>query len=82
MTLSERNPSESLYGIEPRSENDWFFLRQSAKLLTRVVVPERPPPLALAIQTNRPGSRKGSGRKSNALTTLKMAVFAPIPSAS
>jgi CheY-like chemotaxis protein len=30
----------------------------------------------------RSGSRKGSGRSSTALTTLKMAVFAPMPSAN
>jgi hypothetical protein len=32
--------------------------------------------------TSRVGSGKGSGRKSMASTTLNMAVFAPIPSAS
>ena len=31
---------------------------------------------------SRPGSGKGSGRRRTALTTLKMAVLAPMPSAS
>src|SRR3989454_12001952 len=32
--------------------------------------------------TSRPGSLNGSGRRRTALTTLKIAVFAPMPSAS
>src|SRR6266540_3381616 len=32
--------------------------------------------------TSRPGSLNGGGRSSTALTTLKIAVFAPMPSAS
>jgi len=32
--------------------------------------------------TSRDGSRNGSGRSSTALMTVKMAVFAPMPSAS
>src|SRR6266513_5015913 len=38
--------------------------------------------LTEAIRTSRSGSRYGSGRSNTALTTLKMAVFAPMPSAS
>src|SRR6266513_1374509 len=34
------------------------------------------------IHTSRSGFLKGNGRSSTALTTLKMAVFAPMPSAS
>lgn len=65
--------------------------RQSEKFPTWVVTPDRfasaaTRPLAgleppLAIHTSRPGSRNGSGRRSNAFTTLKTAVLAPIPSA-
>ena len=32
--------------------------------------------------TSRPGSLNGGGRSSTALTTLKIAAFAPMPSAS
>src|SRR5439155_7684992 len=38
--------------------------------------------LTEAIRTSRSGSRYGSGRSKTALTTLKIAVFAPMPSAS
>src|SRR5437016_6108390 len=38
--------------------------------------------LTEAIRTSRSGSRYGRGRSSTALTTLKIAVFAPMPSAS
>src|SRR5438034_11846465 len=38
--------------------------------------------LTEAIRTSRSGSRYGSGRSNTALTTLKMAVFATMPSAS
>src|SRR6266536_3770837 len=41
-------------------------------------------PFELVSQTNarRPGSGKGSGRRMTDSTTLKIAVFAPMPSAS
>jgi len=45
------------------------------------VTPERPDPSPVfAIQTSRAGWSKGSGRSSSGLSTLKMAVLAPIPS--
>src|SRR2546426_3154684 len=62
---------------------DVFDLRQSEKLATRVVAPDNPTaPIVFSIQTRRFGSRNGRGRMSRALTTLKIAVLAPMPSAS
>jgi len=42
----------------------------------------RSPPLAVQRKTIRSASRYGSGRRRTLLTTLKMAMFAPMPSAS
>jgi hypothetical protein len=42
----------------------------------------RPFGLSVDIRTSRPGSSTGSVRSTSALTRLKMALFAPMPSAS
>src|SRR5205823_7154766 len=54
----------------------------SRKLFTVEVRMERPPFPLFSTHTSRSGSRKGSGFKSTARTTLNMAVHAPIPSAN
>jgi hypothetical protein len=51
-----------------------------SKSRTCVVCPDRPAVSWLAIQTSCSGSRKGSGRSSSALTTLKTVELAPMPS--
>src|SRR3954471_18120445 len=43
------------------------------------MTPARPSGLELLRNTRRPESCSGSGRSSSALTTLKIAVFAPMP---
>jgi hypothetical protein len=66
-----------------RLSHDWHCARTSLKLgsesgncgmFVRGLLPQK--------RANRSGCGNGSGRNSVALTTLKIAVFAPIPSAS
>ncbi len=57
-----------------------FIVRQSAVLAGEFVVCD--PSLVCATMTRRAGSAKGRGRRRIPSTTLKIAVFAPMPSAS
>ena len=61
------------------ASNDWLFSRQKLNLgwLAFVKSLGHSGPICIT----RSGSGKGSGRSNTALTTLKIAVFAPIPSA-
>src|SRR6478672_2636643 len=64
------------YSAAPICEKAWLWLRQSMKLAGATGL--RP---LLRITTRRLSSLYGSGRSNTALTTLNMAVFAPIPRA-
>src|SRR6266540_6758381 len=64
------------------SSNTWFCERQSRKVAGETGVRSQPGSLELSKRrTSLSGSRYGSGLRSTPLTTLNMAVFAPMPSA-
>ena len=61
--------------------SEWLAVVQSERF--RGDTPERPPAGARSHSiTTRSGSRNGSGRRSAASTSAKMAAFAPMPRAS
>src|SRR6266542_3486078 len=64
------------------SSNTWFCERQSRKAAGETGVRSQPGSLELSKRrTSLSGSRYGSGLRSTPLTTLNMAVFAPMPRA-
>src|SRR6266516_7553109 len=74
---------KSLEPIAARFSNTWFCACQSTKVPGATLKVGKPNFTLLSCnRTNRSGSGKESGRNKTPFTTLKMAVFAPMPSAS
>jgi hypothetical protein len=67
-----------MYAASAANVRFWIF--QSRKFGGDTVC--RPPRIVSLISTMAAGAAYGSGRSSTAWTTLKIAVFAPMPSAS
>ena len=64
----------------PRTTAHPAASRRTCRAIARRVPP--PGPVVMKIRTRRSGSSKGSGRSRTAFTMLKIAVLAPMPSAS
>ena len=74
---------KSLELIAARFSNTWFCVCQSMKVPGATLKIGNPNLTLLSCnRTNRSGSGKDSGRSRTPFTTLKMALFAPMPKAS
>jgi hypothetical protein len=77
----ERFTPEPIPDVAATPSNEALFSRQNTNL-DSLAPPKLAPPRSGHNAIMRSGSAYGSGRSSTALTTVKIAVVAPIPSAN